>query len=505
VKAVWLNPVYDSPNDDMGYDIRNYEKIMAEFGSMADFDKLLIELHRNGIKLIMDLVVNHSSDEHHWFVESRKSLDNPYRDYYIWRKGFKNKEPNNWSSFFTPSAWKYDELTDEWFLHLFSEKQPDLNWENPTLRNEIYQMINRWFDKGVDGFRMDVINLIAKKPGLPNGTKNNSDKYVFSDEHFAMQPKLTDYLTEMRKNCFENRDCMCVGETPFVTTQNANSIVDSDSLLDMIFHFELMDIDGLNGKWNVIPFDVLKFKKLMISWQKALPWNSLFWSNHDQPRTVSRFGDDSSEFNRIQSAKMLGVCLHLLKGTSFIFQGEEIGMTNVAFSSKSEIRDIESIQFLKNAENGNFVEYAWNGILKKGRDNARTPMQWDDSNQAGFSDVTPWIIVNPNYKTINVASQMKDEFSVLHFYKKLITLKTSSNALVYGDFEAIDINNPDFFIYIRQDELEAYYVICNMTKVERTLLIKEDILSNEIVLANYNNNSYTFFPFETRVYKKTKR
>jgi len=504
IKAIWLNPVYDSPNDDMGYDIRDYEKIMSEFGSMEDFDQLLETLHKHDIKLIMDLVVNHTSDEHRWFVESRKSLNNPYRDYYLWRKGTSGREPNNWASFFTPSAWKYDETTDEWFLHLFSEKQPDLNWENPNMRQDVYQMINRWFDKGVDGFRMDVINLIAKKSGLPNGTKNASDKYVFSDEHFAMQPKLHDYLFEMRQACFTNRHCMCIGETPFVTTENAISIVDSDSKLDMIFHFELMDIDGRNGKWDVIPFDILKFKKCMSAWQKALPWNSLFWSNHDQPRAVSRFGDDSTEWNRIQSAKMLGVCMHLLKGTSFIFQGEEIGMTNPHFTSRAELRDIESLQFLQNAETGGYLDFAWKGIQKKGRDNARTPMQWDNSFQSGFSSSTPWLMINPNYQSINVTSQMNDEFSVLHFYKHLIALKTSNSTLVYGDVEILDLENPNFFIYTRSDQHKLFYIICNMTKLEQIYPIPVFLQNQEIVLANYQNQTNAFQAFEARVYQVLK-
>lgn len=275
----------------MGYDIRDYEKIMSEFGTMEDFDTLLREMHKRDIKLVMDLVVNHSSDEHAWFVESRKSRDNPCRDYYIWRDGKNGKEPNNWSSFFTPSAWSYDEKTGQWYLHLFSEKQPDLNWENPKLREAVYAMMNRWFDRGVDGFRMDVISLIAKAPGLPDG---QGDGYVFAPEQFAFQPKLHEYLREMRRCCFNGRDCMCVGETTFVTPENANSVVGDGRELDLLFQFDFMDLDGCDGKWNVIPFDLRKFKQLLVRWQEAIDWNTLFWGNHDQPRAVSRFGSDAA-------------------------------------------------------------------------------------------------------------------------------------------------------------------------------------------------------------------
>ncbi|MBU0996894.1 MAG: alpha-glucosidase [Firmicutes bacterium] len=499
VKAVWLNPVYDSPNDDMGYDIRDYEKIMSEFGTREDFDLLLETLHKHDIKLIMDLVVNHSSDEHHWFVESRKSKDNPYRDYYFWKKGNGFKEPNNWASFFTPSAWTYDELTEEWYLHLFSEKQPDLNWDNPALREEIYSMINRWFDKGVDGFRMDVINLIAKKEGLPDGSKPTDGPYVFSDEHFAMQPKLHEHLQEMRRRCFDHRNCMCVGETPFVNTSNASSLIETGRELDLLFHFELMDIDSRNGKWDYIPFNIMKFKKLMNSWQEALSWNSLFWSNHDQPRTVSRFGDDSTEFYRVQSAKMLGVAMHFLKGTSFVFQGEELGMTNYPFTKIEELRDIESLQFIRNATKGDFLDFAWKGILKKGRDNARTPMQWDDSLYSGFSDVLPWISVNPNYSSINVETEMNNPDSILHFYQKMISLKTKSEVLIYGDYEPLFLDNEAFFAYIRRHEDKQIIVICNMTKNHVHLDYPKEWNHQEVILSNYENYDVLFQPYEVRV------
>ena len=466
IGAVWLCPVYDSPNADMGYDIRNYEAIMAEFGTMEDFDELLKGLHSRGIRLIMDLVVNHSSDEHAWFVESRKAKDNPYRDYYIWRDGKDGREPNDWASFFTPSAWSYDEATDQWYLHLFSEKQPDFNWENPRLRHEVYDMMNWWFDKGVDGFRMDVISLLAKAPGLPDG---HGDGYVFSPEYFAFQPKLHDYLREMREQCFAWRNCMCVGETSFVTTENANSVVGDGRELDLLFQFDIMDMDGEGSKWNLIPFDLMRFKQIINDWQHAIDWNTLFWGNHDQPRVVSRFGSTASEELRIRSAKMLATAMYLLRGTPFLYQGEEIGMTNYPFADESELRDIESINLLAEARKTGQEAWAWNGILAKGRDNARTPMQWNTSENAGFTTGTPWIGVNPNYKTINIHDAAADPDSVLNFYRDLIELRNSSDALKYGDFELLLPEHPQLFAYRRSYKGESFAIYCNFSVESCTL------------------------------------
>ena len=460
IGAVWLCPVYDSPNADMGYDIRDYEKIMAEFGSMEDFDRLVSELHKRDIKLIMDLVVNHSSDEHAWFVESRKSRDNPCRDYYIWRDGREGKEPNNWASFFTSSAWTYDAQTEQWYLHLFSEKQPDLNWENPRLRGEIYGMMNRWFDRGVDGFRMDVISLLAKAPGLPDG---KGEGYVFAPEAFAFQPKLHEYLREMRQRCFDGRDCMCVGETTFVNTENANSVLADGRELDLLFQFDIMDIDGRNGKWNVIPFDLVRLKQIVARWQEAIDWNTLFWGNHDQPRVVSRFGSTVTEEARVQSAKMLAAAMYLLRGTPFLYQGEEIGMTNFPFTQPSQLRDVESINLLTQAEKDGRTDWAWNGILRKGRDNARTPMQWDATENAGFTDGAPWIGVNPNYPAVNVERAMADENSILHFYRRLIALRAGSETLKYGDFHMLLPDDPHVFAYERSLRGERVIVCCNFS------------------------------------------
>lgn len=503
IKAVWLNPVYQSPNDDMGYDISDYEAIMTEFGTMEDFDLLLEELHKRDIKLIMDLVVNHSSDEHAWFVESRKSKDNPYRDYYIWRPGKKEKEPNNWSSYFTPSAWSYDEGTDEWYLHLFSQKQPDLNWENEKMRNEIYDMINRWFDKGVDGFRLDVITLIAKKEGLPDGTGiSNDEGYVFSSEHFAFQPKMYDYLNELRQKCIVGRNAMFVGEAAFITTQNAPTIVGKDKPLDLVFQFDLMDIDANRGKWDVIPFDIPKFKKLMSTWQKAIDWNALFWSNHDQPRTVSRFGNDATKDNWKRSAKMLGVAMHLLRGTSYIYQGEEIGMTNVYFKELEQLKDIESVNYMENAIKHGYRSFAWQGVLKKARDHARTPMQWNDDAYAGFSEVEPWMMVNPNYVDIHVKEQMNNRQSILYFYRKLIALKTKSKTLTYGNYQERFKMNPYLFSYSRTYQNTSYLIVCNMSSKSLDITLPKGFKNAKLVLSNLGKTTERLTRYEARVYKK---
>lgn len=477
IGAVWLCPIYDSPNADMGYDIRDYEKIMEEFGTMEDFDALLEGLHRRDIKLIMDLVVNHSSDEHKWFIESRKDKTNPYRDYYIWRDGKDGREPNNWASFFAPSAWSYDEQTDQWYLHLFSEKQPDLNWENENMRRDVFHMMNRWFDKGVDGFRMDVISIIAKHPALPDGP---GDGYVFTPEYFAFQPKLHEYLREMRQACLDGRECMCVGETSFVNTRNANSVVGDARELDLLFQFDIMDMDGAGSKWDAIPFDLMKFKEIISAWQQAIDWNTLFWGNHDQPRIVSRFGSTASEELRVHSAKMLAVAMYLLRGTPFLYQGEEIGMTNMPFERVEQLRDIESLSLLKEAEKAGRTAWAWNGIRKKGRDNARTPMQWDGTANAGFTAGVPWIEVNPNYPGINVEGAMEDEGSILHLYRKLIALRNASEILKWGDFQLLLPEHPQLFAYQRTYEGKTISIWCNFS-TEDVALSKEGL--GEILLS----------------------
>lgn len=464
VGAVWLCPVYDSPNADMGYDIRDYEKIMTEFGTMEDFDELLRELHSRDIKLVMDLVVNHSSDEHRWFVESRTSRESPYRDYYIWRDGKDGREPNNWASFFTPSAWSYDEGTGQWYLHLFSEKQPDLNWENPSVREEVYAMMNRWFDRGVDGFRMDVITVIAKAPGLPDGAgAPGAGGYVFSSEHFAFQPRLHEYLREMRRRCFDGRDCMCVGETSFVNTENANSLVGDGRELDLLFQFDIMDMDGESSKWNAIPLDVPKLKRIIAAWQGAIDWNTLFLGNHDQPRVVSRFGDTGSEELWKRSAKCLATLMYLQRGTPFIYQGEELGMTNAPFETREQLRDVEELNLLALCRNEAELEWAWRGIKAKGRDNARTPMQWSTGKNAGFTTAEPWIMLNPNYTDINAEAEECDPDSVLNYYRALIALRNSTPALLRGDWRELLPESAQVVAYARELEGEKYTVLCNLS------------------------------------------
>ena len=495
VGAVWLCPIYDSPNADMGYDIRNYESVMAEFGTMEDFDELVSQLHRRDIRLVMDLVVNHTSDEHPWFLEARTAKDSPYRDYYIWRDGKDGREPNNWASFFTPSAWSYDETTEQWYLHLFSENQPDLNWENPELRQEIYGMMNRWLDRGVDGFRMDVISLLAKHPQLPDGTGSG---YVFSPEYFAFQPRLHDYLREMRRECFDGRDCMCVGETSFVTTQNAGSVVDDGRELDMLFQFDVMDMDGGETKWDARPFDLMRFKQIISAWQTAIGWNTLFWGNHDQPRLVSRFGCTRTETLRRRSATCLATAMYLLRGTPFLYQGEEIGMTNCPFPDISELRDVESLNLLRQAAESGRMDWAWRGVRSKGRDNARTPMQWDASPNGGFTDGTPWIMVNPNVQEINVAAALRDPDSVLHYYRALLALRREQDVLRYGDFSLLLHEHPQVFAYARTFEGQQIRIYCNFT--DRDAPLPEAFCKEKVLLTNVNyEKTDVLLPYEAAV------
>src|SRR6266498_1394818 len=377
VDVLWLCPVYKSPNDDNGYDISDYQNIMDEFGSLADWETLLAEMHKRGIKLVMDLVVNHTSDEHSWFKESCKSKENPYRDFYIWRPAKNSAEPNNWVSFFSGSAWQYDEQTDEYYLHLFTKKQPDLNWENPKVREEVYKMMDWWLQKGIDGFRMDVINLISKVPGLPDAPVINQARYQFGGQYFANGPRLMEFLTEMKQRVLARYDILTVGETPFVTTQDAIRLANEETgALNMVFQFEHMELDGQKGddpRRSIGQWKLLDLKDVMTRWQKGLEnraWNSIFLGNHDQPRSVSRFGDDSQY--RVESATLLATFTHMLQGTPYIYQGEEIGMTNVAFDSIEEYRDVETLNMYKEAvgERGADPQEMLKIIHAKGRDNA---------------------------------------------------------------------------------------------------------------------------------------
>ncbi|MEC5302749.1 oligo-1,6-glucosidase [Bacillus thuringiensis] len=512
IDVIWLSPVYESPNDDNGYDISDYCKIMNEFGTMEDWDELLHEMHERNMKLMMDLVVNHTSDEHNWFIESRKSKDNKYRDYYIWRPGKEGKEPNNWGAAFSGSAWKYDEMTDEYYLHLFSKKQPDLNWDNEKVRQDVYEMMKFWLEKGIDGFRMDVINFISKEEGLPT-VETDEDGYVSGHKHFMNGPNIHKYLHEMNEEVLSNYDIMTVGEMPGVTTEEAKLYTGEERKeLQMVFQFEHMDLDsGEGGKWDVKPCSLLILKENLTKWQKALEhtgWNSLYWNNHDQPRVVSRFGNDG--MYRIESAKMLATVLHMMKGTPYIYQGEEIGMTNVRFQSIDEYRDIETLNMYKEKviDHGENIEKVMESIYIKGRDNARTPMQWDDQNHAGFTTDEPWITVNPNYKEINVKQAIQDEGSIFYYYKKLIELRKNNEIVVYGSYDLILENNPSIFAYVRTYGDEKLLVIANFTADESVFEMPEDISysESELFIHNYDVeigsiDNITLRPYEAMVFK----
>ena len=493
IDVIWLSPVYQSPNDDNGYDISDYQAIMQEFGNMEDFDEMLAAAHERGIKIMMDLVVNHTSDEHRWFVESRKSKDNPYRDHYIWRDAKDGREPNNWGSCFGGSAWQYDETTDMYFLHLFSKKQPDLNWDNKVVRREVFDMMTWWLEKGVDGFRMDVISMISKVPGLPDGPKDKDALYGDFGPSVINGPHVHDYLKEMRKEVLSKFDTITVGETSGVTVEEAvKYAADDESELNMVFQFEQNDLDGgEHGKWNLNKIYLPDLKAVLNRWQTYLEgkaWNSLYWSNHDQPRIVSRLGNDTEAYREL-SAKMLATCLHMMKGTPYIYQGEELGMTNVPFASMDEFRDIESINAYR--------EYTENGIIApedmmkylnyKSRDNARTPMQWSDEENGGFTKGTPWIKINPNYTTINAREQMEREDSVFHYYQKLISLRKKEPVIVYGTFALLMPEDEDIFMYTRTYEQEKLLVICNFSQKERELEIPEEWERGTILLGNYKD------------------
>ncbi|WP_423801034.1 glycoside hydrolase family 13 protein [Neobacillus sp. SAB-20_R2A] len=506
VDIIWLSPIYDSPNDDNGYDIRNYQEIMNEFGTMADFDLLLEEIHKRDMKLMMDLVVNHTSDEHEWFVQSKQSKDNPYRDYYIWREGKDGKEPNNWGSFFSGPAWEYDEATNEYYLHLFSKKQPDLNWENPKVRQELYQMMKFWLEKGVDGFRMDVINMISKAPGLPDGELHSGQLFGDGAPYFMNGPRIHEFLQEMNKEVLSQYPTISVGEMPGTTPEDAILYTNPNRReVNMIFTFEHMDLDSApGGKWNLKPLNLLDLKENLAKWQTAIHnrgWNSLYWNNHDQPRIVSRFGND--EEYRVESAKMLAACLHFMQGTPYIYQGEEIGMTNVKFKSFEDYRDIETINMYKErTSQGYSHEEIMTSIYAKGRDNARTPIQWDDSEHAGFTTGTPWIKLNPRYQEVNVKNALDDKNSIFYFYKKLIALRKELDIIVEGDFQLLLEAHPELFAYERKWKEECVIVICNFG--DKDVALENELLTRisdyNVILSNYEgSNIEKLRPFEVVV------
>ena len=512
IDVIWLSPVYKSPNDDNGYDISDYQAIMDEFGTMEDFDRMLATAHEKGIKIMMDLVVNHTSDEHKWFIESRKSTDNPYRDYYIWRPAKEDGSlPNNWGSCFSGPAWEYDKTTDMYFLHLFSKKQPDLNWDNPAVRQDVFDMMNWWLKKGVDGFRMDVISLISKEPGLPDKEPGINGYATFNVS--ANGPHVHEYLQEMRQKALNNADTITVGECSGVTLEEAKKYARSDEKeLNMVFQFEHMDVDSDEkaGKWTTRKMDLRNLKKILTRWQKGLQdiaWNSLYWENHDQPRSVSRFGNDSDKYREI-SAKMLATCIHMMQGTPYVYQGEELGMTNCPFNTLDNFRDLESINaFHELTEQGKMTEEDMMAAIGyKGRDNARTPMQWDDSAYAGFSTANPWIMVNPNYTKINAKDQVNREDSVFKYYQKLIKLRHESELIVYGTYDLILDDDKDIYAYIRTLGDEKLIVYCNFSENTREVELPEEFTNGKVLISNYIdakvNHKITLRPYEAIVIQK---
>lgn len=488
IDVVWLSPVYRSPNDDNGYDISDYEAIMDEFGTMEDFDRLLAEAHVRSIRVVMDLVVNHTSDEHAWFIESRSSRDNDKRDFYFWREGKGGCPPNNWGSWFSGSAWEYDETTEMYYLHLFSKKQPDLNWDNPRVRQEVYDMMMRWCEKGIDGFRMDVISLISKPEGLPDAPMMNE---LYGDcGCTANGVHVHEYLQEMNRKVLSKFDLMTVGETACVTLEEAKKYANVDGTeLNMVFQFEHVGLDdGEKFKWSTRKMPLVRLKENLTKWQVGLDgvaWNSLFFCNHDQPRVVDRLGDPSDKY-REASAKCIATCLHMMQGTPYVYQGEELGMTNYPFRSVREFRDIESVNAFRELTEERHEDPAviFPAIAHKSRDNARTPMQWDDTANGGFTTGTPWIAVNPNYTKINAKEQISRKDSVFRHYQKLISLRHSFPVIVYGHYELLMPEDPDLYVYTRTWEGHSLLVVCNLSENERVYIPDADFRNAEVLICS---------------------
>ena len=508
VTIIWLSPIYKSPNKDNGYDISDYRDIMTEFGTMADFDEMLSEAHKRGLKIVMDLVVNHSSDQHKWFLESKKSKDNPYRDYYIWKDPVDGHEPTNWGAFFSGSAWQFDETTGQYYLHQFVPEQPDLNWENPKVRDGVFDMMNWWCEKGIDGFRMDVISLISKPEVYEDGPVRPGEKYAFCGNITANGPHVHEYLKEMNQKVLSKYDLVTVGEAAGVTIEEAKKYAGFDSKeLNMVFQFEHMDLDSdEHGKWTMKKLYLPDLKENLTKWQKELAgvaWNSLFWDNHDQPRIVSRWGNDSDEYREI-SAKMLATCLHMMQGTPYVYQGEELGMTNYTFKEISDCDDVEEINIYKDLVTDAKVythEEMMNVISAKGRDNARTPMQWDDSENGGFTTGKPWLKVNPNYKKINAAAEVDDPDSVFNYYKKLIALRKENDIIVDGTYELLEAADENLFIYTRSLNGRKLLVVCNFT--DKTLDVPKSIeamTGGDILISNYKEKDSSIRPYEATVF-----
>lgn len=507
IDLIWICPFYKSPNDDNGYDISDYQDISEEFGEMEDVDRLLKEVHKRKMKLIIDLVINHTSDEHPWFIDSRKSIDNDKRDWYIWKEGKDGKEPNNWESIFKGSAWEFDEKTKEYYLHLFSKKQPDLNWENKNMRKAIYKMINWWLDKGIDGFRVDAISHIKKEKGFPDMPNPKKEKYVEAYNMHMNRPGIQKYLKELKNETFDKYNIVTVGEANGVGTENALEWVgEKKGKFNMIFQFEHLSLWDYEKE---IKFSAKNYKRILNKWQMALEedgWNALFIENHDITRSVSRWGNDDKYW--LESAKSLGVAYFLQKGTPFIYQGQEIGMTNVKFENIFQVNDIRSKnEASEKLLEGNSMKKVLDFLNNTSRDNSRTPMQWSSGKNAGFTTGIPWLKVNENYKFINVENQIKDKNSIYNFYKKLINLRKNSRTLIYGKFNLILKNIEDVFVYSRILENEEYLIISNLSdKIKKIKIKGYDNKEKELILKNYRECDHflgrmILKPYECLVYK----
>ncbi len=492
VNVIWLSPVYRSPNDDNGYDISDYQAIMDEFGTMEDFDALLAAAHERGLRIVMDLVVNHTSDEHPWFIESRSSRSSEKRSWYIWREGKAGGPPNNWGSAFSGSAWEWDEATQMYYLHCFSKKQPDLNWDEPAVRDAVFDMMTWWCEKGIDGFRMDVISMISKHADMPDAPLEPGMLYgsVMAPGGVCNGPHVHEYLQEMNRRVLSRYDLLTVGETAGVTLEEARRYANADGTeLSMVFQFEHVGLDASpTDKWSTARVSLPALKKNLAKWQTGLEgraWNSLFFCNHDQPRVVSRWGDGSP-----QSAKCLATALHMMQGTPYVYQGEELGMTNCPFGPIGNYRDLESVNAYRELTEAGLrePEELLEAIAFKSRDNARTPMQWDAGPNAGFTAGTPWIMVNPNYTTLNAAAQEKDPNSVLNYFRALIRLRRDSRwkgAVVYNRFQLLDPEDEHIFAYLRPGETKLL-VVCNMTPEARVYRLPPEVTAGgaELLLTN---------------------
>ncbi|MBH0162192.1 glycoside hydrolase family 13 protein [Fictibacillus sp. 26RED30] len=507
IDVIWICPMYKSPNDDNGYDISDYQDIMDDFGTMEDFDLLMKEVHKRDMKLIIDLVLNHTSDEHQWFIESRSSKDNPKRDWYIWRDGKDGKEPNNWESIFSGSAWQYDEKTDQYYLHVFSTKQPDVNWENPEVREALYDTVNWWLDKGIDGFRIDAISHIKKRDGFPDMPNPKNEKYVSSFDMHMNQKGIHTFLQEFKDRTYANYDVMTVGEANGVKINEADLWVGKENgKMDMIFQFEHLGLWDAETNPEV---DIVELKKVLTRWQKGLEkegWNALFIENHDKPRVVSTWGNDDEFW--YESATSFGAMYFLMQGTPFIYQGQEIGMTNVQFDSIEDYDDVaDKNRYRIKREEGVSHEDIMSVIWASSRDNSRTPMQWNSDENAGFTTGTPWMKVNPNFAEINVEKQEQDEHSILSFYKKMIALKKKNEVFTYGVYDLILEEDEQIYAYTRTLGEEKVVVITNLSKTEAKFETALKLNANDLLLANKevvpheDVSSVTLKPYEARVYR----